>query len=119
MILKNSDNNMETFQDILISLLETISKNPDSDINVLLAQKATEYGLSEKEIVDITAANELLDKFELKSAELNDAKKCGMTRESFSASEIERLVDGREDKDKDSILTAIRKTAESIGDTKK
>lgn len=109
---------MATYQEILKSLLEAVAENPNSNIDELLTKKALEYGLSEKEIEELSSANSLIDKFESKNQELVEARKNGMTRESFLYGEINNLTDGKEDKEKEIILTAIKDAAENIDGNK-
>lgn len=109
---------MATYQEILKSLLEAVAENPNSNIDELLTKKALEYGLSEKEIEELSSANSLIDKFESKNLELADARKKGKTRESFLYDEINNLLDGKEDNEKEIILTAIKDAAENIDDNK-
>lgn len=105
---------MATYQEILRSLLEAVAENPNSNLEDLLTKKALEYGLSEKEIEDISSANSLIDKFESKNQELVEARKRGATRESFLYDEINNLIDGKKDNEKEIILTAINNAAANI-----
>lgn len=114
LIIKQLDKNMSTYQEILQSLLEVVAENPNSNLDELLTKKALEYGLSEKEVEDISSANSLIEKFESKNQKLVDARKIGMTRESFLYEEINNLIDGKEDKEKEIILAAIKDASENI-----
>ena len=118
LIIKLWINIMATYKEILKSLLEAVAENPNSNIDELLTKKALEYGLSKKEIEELSSANSLIDKFESKNQELVEARKNGMTRESFLYGEINNLTDGKEDKEKEIILTAIKDAAENIDGNK-
>lgn len=107
---------MATFNDIFVSILETLSSNPNADFDKILLDKAKELGLSEKELSDIVEANKLIDSFSQKTSELNKAHKEGVTRSSFLSSEIENILKGKNDFEKEIILSSIQAASENVED---
>ena len=99
--------------EILSSILEGISSNPNMDIEEVFRAKAKEYGLPEEKIDELTKASGLIDEFARKKEELAQANKEGMTRKGFVYSEISKLVEGKDTSEKEIIISSIQEVAKS------
>lgn len=64
----------QSFQQILLSLIEKYKSMPNADINEVIAEVTKEYGLSEEGQKTVQETNSMLDAFHEKAAELRAAK---------------------------------------------
>lgn len=104
---------MITFEEILSSILEGISSNPNMDIEEVFRAKAKEYGLPEEKIDELTKASGLIDEFARKKEELAQANKEGITRKGFVYAEISKLVEEKDTSEKEIIISSIHEVAKS------
>lgn len=104
---------MQTYNEILVSLLETVIANPDMDIDDVMLLKAKEFGLNDTELSEVQDTNSLLTKINSKVAELDKARAACKSRDAFVAEEIGRIVEGRSEEDKRVIFSAIQNVTEN------
>lgn len=110
---------MATYQRILVSLIEAISKNPECNIDEILISKAKEYGLNEDDIKAITETNSLIDNFSRKNEEIKEVKKEGKSRTSFIYDEITRITKDLSDDEKAVVAKAMQIASEELENNEK
>ncbi len=74
---------MESFDDILTSLLKSVESAPSSNVDEVIASKMKEFGLSEEGQKILDETNSYLVAFHEAYHELQDAKKRGETGNSW------------------------------------
>lgn len=80
--------NMETFDEILTSILKSVESNPSLDIDEVIAQKMSELGLSEEGQKKLAETNSHLEAYDKKFSELQAAKADGDSRSSWVQDEL-------------------------------
>ena len=84
---------MNSFDEILNSILKYVEEKPSSDIEQLIAEKMTEMGLSEEGKKTLSETTTYLDAYETAYNRLQEAKKEGETRESWLQEELLTIAD--------------------------
>lgn len=105
---------MQTYNEILASLLESVIANPEMDIDEVLLSKAKEFGLNATDLSEIQNTNSLLTRINSKLSDLDKARAVGKSREVFIAEEIERITEGKSNEDKQVILSAIQSATGNV-----
>ncbi len=82
---------METFDDILTSVLKSVEDNPSANVEEVIAAKMAEMGLSDEGEKLLAETNAHLDSFEEAYQSLKAAKKQGETRTQWLQEEIYKI----------------------------
>lgn len=104
----------QTFENILTSLLEAYENNPEQDIDVLIEEKCQEWTLPEEQINLLKETNGLIDSFNEHANSLEKAKANGWSRKRWMLNEIDRITNGRSEKERAQIVSAISDTNEKV-----
>ena len=104
----------KSFDEILTSMLEQLENNPDLDIEVLVKDECEKMGVSEKGKALLSETNEYIDGFAEKMAALQKAKEEGKSRNQWVLEEMDRILDGRDEKEKAEIVSAISDAGEKV-----
>lgn len=104
----------QTFENILTSLLEAYETNPTQNIDALIEEKCKEWHLSEEQICLLKETNALIDNFNEQANSLEKAKADGWSRKRWMLNELDRITDGRSEKEKAQIASAISDTNEKV-----
>ena len=104
----------QTFEDILTSMLEQIENNPNQDIDVLVKDECEKMGVSEEGKALLSETNEYIDGFAEKMAALQKAKEEGKSRKQWMLSEMDRIMEGRDEQEKAEIVSAISDAGENV-----
>ena len=104
----------KSFDEILTSMLEQLENNPDLDIEVLVKDECEKMGVSEKGKALLSETNEYIDGFAEKMAALQDAKEEGKSRKQWMLEEMDRILKGRDEKEKAEIVSAISDAGEKV-----
>lgn len=104
----------QTFDAILCSLLEAYENNPSQDIDTLIEEKCKEWNLSEEQINLLKETNGLIDSFTENAISLEKTKANGWSRKCWMLNEMDRITDGRSEKEKAQIASAISDTNEKV-----
>ena len=102
------------FDSILVSVLEKYETNPEMDMEKFLGSIISEFNLSDDDIKKIKDTHELIDLFMDKSIALEKAKNEGYSRKSWILKEFDQITDGRSEKEKAELATAISNATESV-----
>ena len=102
------------FDSILVSVLEKYEVNPEMDMEKFLSSIISELNLSDEDIEKIKDTHELIDLFMDKSIALEKAKNEGYSRKSWILNEFDKITDGRSEKEKAELATAISDATESV-----
>ena len=102
------------FDSILVSVLEKYEANPEIDMDKFLSSIISEFNLSDEDIEKIRDTHELIDLFMDKSISLEKAKNEGYSRKSWILKEFDQITDGRSEKEKVELATAISNVTESV-----
>lgn len=105
---------LNTFDAILASLLESAESNPEMDIETLLVAKAKELGLSDKAISEIVEVNSFIDKIDDKESELSEVRSKGGTRATFITDSLESATVSLSDTDIENLGANIESFTESL-----
>lgn len=105
---------LQTFDEILISMLEQLENNPDQDIDVLVKDECEKMGVSEKGKALLSETNEYIDGFAEKMAALQKAKEEGRSRKQWMLAEMDRILEGRDEQEKAEIVSAISDAGENV-----
>lgn len=105
---------LQTFDEILTSMLEQLDNNPDLDIDVLVKDECEKIGVSEEGKALLSETNEYIDGFAEKMAALQKAKEEGKSRKQWVLEEMDRILDGRDEKEKAEIVSAISDAGEKV-----
>ncbi|MDD5792559.1 MAG: hypothetical protein PUD22_08255 [Erysipelotrichaceae bacterium] len=100
---------METFEEILASYLEAFEQHPDQDVEQLIAQKATEHGLSDKGRVMLQKTSEYLDDFQQKVEEIAEAKKSKIGLNTWFSNNLDQSLDGLDEEQKSVMCDTLLK----------
>lgn len=104
----------QTFENILTSLLEAYENNPEQDIDVLIEEKCQEWTLPEEQINLLKETNGLINSFNEHANSLEKAKANGWSRKRWMLNEIDRITNGRSEKERAQIVSAISDTNEKV-----
>ena len=104
----------KSFDEILTSMLEQLDNNPDLDIDVLVKDECEKIGVSEEGKALLSETNEYIDGFAEKMAALQKAKEEGKSRKQWVLEEMDRILDGRDEKEKAEIVSAISDAGEKV-----
>ncbi len=104
----------QTFEDILTSMLEQLENNPNQDIDVLVKDECEKMGVSEEGKALLSETNEYIDGFAEKMAALQKAKEEGKSRKQWMLSEMDRIMEGRDEQEKAEIVSAISDAGENV-----
>lgn len=102
------------FESILASVLEKYEATPEMDIEQFLGDIISEYNLTDNDIEKIKDTDELIDLFMEKSISLEKAKNEGFSRKSWILKEFDQITEGRSEKEKAELATAISNVTENI-----
>lgn len=104
----------KSFDEILTSMLEQLENNPDQDIEVLVKDQCERMGVSEEGKALLSETNGYIDGFAEKMAALQKAKEEGKSRKQWVLEEMDRILDGRDEKEKAEIVSAISDAGEKV-----
>lgn len=105
---------LQTFDEILTSMLEQLENNPDQDIDVLVKDECEKMGVSEEGKALLSETNEYIDGFAEKMAALQTAKEDGKSRKQWMLEEMDRILEGRDEQEKVEIVSAISYAGENV-----
>ena len=100
---------MNSFSEILTSILKTVEENPSADIDELLAKKMSEMGVSEESINTLQETNSFLEAYDAMYAKLQAAKKDGDTNVEWVQGELLCIADkyNLTDEQKEELITGV------------
>lgn len=104
----------KSFDEILTLMLEQLENNPDQDIDVLVKEECEKMGVSEVGKALLSETNGYIDGFAEKMAALQKAKEEGKSRKQWVLEEMDRILDGRDEKEKAEIVSAISDACEKV-----
>lgn len=103
------------FESILASLLEKYEKNPEQDLNALQEDFCKENGVSAEDMIVLKETNEYIDGFAENTASLAKARENdGISRRGWFLSMLDRIMNGRSEKEKADIATSISNSTEKL-----
>lgn len=105
---------IQSFEDILTSMLEQLENNPDQDIDVLVKDECEKMGVSEEGKALLSETNEYIDGFAERMASLQKAKEEGKSRKQWMLEEMDRILEGRDEQEKAEIVSAISDAGENV-----
>lgn len=105
---------LQTFDEILTSMLEQLENNPDQDIDVLVKDECEKMGVSEEGKALLSETNEYIDGFAERMASLQKAKENGKSRKQWMLAEMDRIMEGRDEQEKAEIVSAISDAGENV-----
>lgn len=111
---------METFDDILTSVLKSIEDNPSANVDEVITTKMDEMGLSDEGKKILAETNAHLEGFEAAYQSLKAAKDKGNTRTQWLQEEVYKIGEKNNltDEQKEKLIQDIATQAtESIIDT--
>ena len=111
---KKRINMAKNFDEILTSMLEQLENNPDQDIDVLVKDECEKMGVSEEGKALLSETNEYIDGFAERMASLQKAKENGKSRKQWMLEEMDRILKGRDEKEKAEIVSAISDAGEKV-----
>ncbi len=111
---KKRINMAKNFDEILTSMLEQLENNPDQDIDVLVKDECEKMGVSEEGKALLSETNEYIDGFAERMASLQKAKEDGKSRKQWMLEEMDRILKGRDEKEKAEIVSAISDAGEKV-----
>ena len=105
---------LQTFDEILTSMLEQLDNNPDLDIDVLVKDECEKMGVSDEGKALLSETNGYIDGFAEKMAALQTAKEDGKSRKQWMLEEMDRILEGRDEQEKAEIISAISDAGENV-----
>lgn len=105
---------LQTFDEILTSMLEQLENNPGQDIDVLVKDECEKMGVSEEGKALLSETNEYIDGFAERMASLQKAKENGKSRKQWMLAEMDRIMEGRDEQEKAEIVSAISDAGENV-----
>lgn len=106
----------QSFQQILLSLIEKYKSMPNADINEVIAEVTKEYGLSDEGQKTVQETNSMLDAFHEKADELRAAKEENdISTQRWLGDQVDAIMEkaegGEEEKTKaaDAMIETINK----------
>ncbi len=84
---------MNTFDEILNSILKSIEDNPSIDVDEVIAQKMSEMGISDESKKTLSETNSYLEAYDEMYAKLQAAKAEGDTRREWVQEELLSIAD--------------------------
>lgn len=109
-------NMAQNFEEILTSMLEQWDENPDQDVNVLIEKECEKMGVSENGKALLSETNEYIESFAANMASLQAAKEKGVSRRQWLLTELDRVLEGRDEAEKAKIVSAISDTIEKVNE---
>lgn len=106
----------QTFDEILTSVLETYESNPNQNLDSLISDECNKYGLSDEQVKLLKDVNDYIDSFANKAESLVKAKAEGKSRKRWIMEELDRITEGRDEKEKAQIMSAISNVNEQVVD---
>lgn len=106
----------QTFDEILTSVLETYESNPNQNLDSLISDECNKYGLSDEQVKLLKDVNDYIDSFADKAESLAKAKAEGKSRKRWIMEELDRITEGRDEKEKTQIMSAISNVNEQVVD---
>lgn len=109
----------ETFQKIIASVMEAYEKNPDVDIDKLIADIAQEQGLSDELKKTLNETMMLIDRFDEKNRQLRTYKEeTGKSRESWIEKDLRNTLEKNGVTDPDKQNQSIENLSQAIESVK-
>ena len=105
---------LQTFDEILTSMLEQLDNNSDLDIDVLVKDECVKMGVSEEGKALLSETNEYIDGFAEKMAALQTAKEDEKSRKQWMLEEMDRILEGCDEQEKAEIVSAISDAGENV-----
>lgn len=109
-------NMAQNFEEILTSMLEQWDENPDQDVNALIEKECEKMGVSEDGKALLSETNEYIESFAANMASLQAAKEKGVSRRQWLLTELDRVLEGRDEAEKAKIVSAISDTTEKVNE---
>lgn len=107
-----------SYEDILLDILQEYEKDPEQDLDALLEKKCKEYGLSEEGVALVKETNDLVDDFAKKRESLAQAEQNGESRQRWFRNVLDQLLGKRTEEEKQSFEQILKESAEkSYNDT--
>ncbi len=105
---------MNSFDEILSSLLNIVEENPSADIDALLASKLSELGLSDKGMKTLSETNSFLEAYDEMYRKLQESKDDGDTRDAWVQDMLIEIADKHNltDEQKESFFADIAAACE-------
>ncbi len=113
---------MNTFDEIVTSILKSVEKNPSKNIDEVIAEKMAEMGLSAEGQKTLAETNKYLEAYDEMYAKLLAAKAEGETRDSWIQEELLQIADKHNlsDKQKEQFISDVAKACnDSLNETLK
>ena len=110
---------METFDDILTSVLKSIEDNPSANVEEVITTKMAEMGLSDEGEKILAETNAHLKGFEAAYQSLKAAKDKGETRTQWLQEEVYKIGEKNQltDEQKEQLINDLATQTESIIET--
>lgn len=83
-------NEFTDFEKIVSELLDTYEKNPDADVEAIIAQVAAGMGLDQDAMAQIDATNKAVDDIQQKFTDLKKAKKEGKSTGEWLGEQLDK-----------------------------
>ncbi len=105
---------MNSFDEILTSILKSVESNPSENINEVIAEKLSEMGLSAEGQKTLEETNKYLEAYDEMYAKLQAAKTEGNSRESWIQDELLQIADKHNlsDEQKEQFISDVAKACE-------
>ncbi len=102
----------QTFEQILLSLLQKYESNPEGDVEKMIAEECQAQGISEASVEKIKDSNQFIDKVQAKANELAEAKKRFVSTQKWLGKEVDTILSKNDtpEEEKIAITDAIEKT---------
>ncbi len=89
-----------SYEEILLDILQEYEKDPEQDVDALLEKKCNECGLSAEGKSLVKETNELIDDFAEKRASLAQAEEKGESRQGWFRNLLDKLLGNRTEEEK-------------------
>lgn len=103
----------QNFESILTSLLEAYEKNNNQEVDALIEKSCETQDLSEAGKALLKETNEYIDAFTEKAVSLAKTREDGATRKRWMLQEIDAITEGRSEKEKAAVVSAISESNEA------
>lgn len=102
----------QTFEQILLSLLQKYESNPEGDVEKMIAEECQAQGISEASVEKIKESSQFIDKVQAKANELAEAKKGFVSTQKWLGEEMDTILSKNDtpEEEKAAITDAIEKT---------
>ena len=102
------------FESIMVSLLEQMDNNPNQDVDALIEKECSKLGISKEGKAMLSETNQLIDDFADSLSSLKAARDKGASRKGWFLKEMDKILEGRDEKEKAKVVSAISDTCENV-----